>query len=83
MTITNQPSYPECCQRCHEAAGWPYSAGTCDRPGVIVVKLRCHKCGHEWSSEAPKAPTAQVSTWPRSDRKTTGRPQANGVTVRR
>jgi len=83
MTITNQPSYPECCPQCHEAAGWPYAAGTCERPGVIIVKLRCQKCSCEWSSEAPKAPIVQVSTWPRPDRRTTRQPQPNGVTTRR
>lgn len=83
MTITNQASYPECCPQCHEAAGWPYAAGTCERPGVIVVTLRCQHCSHEWASEAPKAPIVQVSVWPRPDRRTTRRPQANGATIRR
>jgi hypothetical protein len=47
----------------------PYSAGTCDRPGVIVVKLRCRECGHEWTGEAPKASMASVALWPKADRR--------------
>jgi hypothetical protein len=65
-----KPTYPESCPKCEAANGWPYSAGTCDRPGVIVVKLRCQACGHEWSGEAPKAPMASVGLWPkRPDRR--------------
>ena len=69
MDGTKKPCYPESCPQCEAATGWPYSAGTCDRPGVIVVKLRCRSCGHEWSGEAPEAPIVQVALWPRRDRR--------------
>lgn len=66
---TTKALYPECCPQCQSATGWPYSAGTCDRPGVIVVKLRCQACAHEWTGEVPKAPVAAVRLWPRADRR--------------
>jgi hypothetical protein len=64
MSTTKKPFYPESCPECHGDTGWPYSAGTCDRPDVIRVKLRCQRCGHEWSGDAPDAPVA-VALWPR------------------
>jgi len=68
-----KPSYPHCCPQCQDQAGWPFSAGTCDRPGVIVVKLRCQKCGHEWSTDAPKPAMAPVTLWTkRPDRRRNG-----------
>ena len=62
---TKKPSYPDTCPLCESATGWPFSAGTCERPGVIVVKLRCQKCGHEWIADAPKPTMASVQLWPR------------------
>ncbi|HET9703323.1 MAG TPA: hypothetical protein VFP85_04760 [Vicinamibacterales bacterium] len=69
MNDTKNPSYPESCPKCCSSSGWPYSAGTCDRPGVITVKLRCQQCGHEWGTDAPKAPAASVTLLPRRDRR--------------
>jgi hypothetical protein len=69
MTTSAQPTYPACCPSCQEANGWPYSAGTCDRPGVIVVKLRCKVCQHEWTDDAPKAAAAIVAAWPAHERR--------------
>jgi hypothetical protein len=67
---TKTPSYPDSCPHCQNLTGWPVSAGTCDRPGVIVVKLRCQKCGREWIADAPKPVTAAVTSWlRRSDRR--------------
>jgi len=57
----NHPSYPEYCPHCSEAAGWPYAAGTCEKPDVIVVRLRCSKCNYEWRAEAQKAPLSTVT----------------------
>jgi len=64
MSTAKNPFYPEACPECRCDTGWPYSAGTCDRPGVIVVKLRCQSCGHEWTADAPKTDVA-VALWPR------------------
>jgi len=61
---TKKPPYPDNCPQCENTTGWPVSAGTCDRPGVIVVKLKCQQCGHEWVADAPKPASASVS-WPR------------------
>ena len=58
------PVYPANCPHCSQNSGWPFSAGTCDRPGVIVVKLRCGRCGHEWIADAPQSAMATVSLWP-------------------
>jgi hypothetical protein len=69
MNDTKKPSYPESCPKCRTASGWPYSAGTCDRPGVITVKLRCQQCGHEWGADAPKVTMASVTVLPRRDRR--------------
>jgi hypothetical protein len=69
MSTSNKPFYPESCPECRSKNGMPYSAGTCDRPGVIVVKLRCRECGHEWTGEAPKASMASVALWPKADRR--------------
>jgi hypothetical protein len=65
MSTTKKPYYPESCPKCQSDEGWPYSAGTCHRPGVIVVKLRCRACAHEWTGDAPKAPMSTVALWPR------------------
>jgi hypothetical protein len=46
--------YPAGCPACSDSAGWPYAAGTCDRPEVIVVKLKCRACGHTWTMETSK-----------------------------
>ena len=73
MNDTKDPSYPESCPKCRSSSGWPYSAGTCDRPGVITVKLRCQQCGHEWVTDAPKAPMASVTLLPRRDRRANSR----------
>jgi hypothetical protein len=43
--------YPERCPKCDAVAGWPYAAGTCDKPGVILVRLRCAKCEKEWAND--------------------------------
>jgi hypothetical protein len=47
----------------------PYAAGTCDKPEVILVQLRCRDCGHEWAAEAPKVPLSSFAVWPRRDRR--------------
>ena len=68
-----KPSYPHSCPMCKGVTGWPFSAGTCDRPGVIVIKLRCQKCGYEWMTDAPKPAMASVKLWPkRPDRRRNG-----------
>jgi len=64
-TAAKKPSYPDSCPQCQETTGWPFSAGTCDRPGVIVVKLRCQKCGHEWIADGPPPTMQSVTSWPR------------------
>jgi hypothetical protein len=74
MSTTNDSPYPERCPKCRAAAGLPYSAGTCERPGVILVKLRCQSCRHEWSSEAPPASADSVILSPRPDRRSARRP---------
>jgi hypothetical protein len=65
-----QAPYPADCPHCREAEGWPYSAGTCDRPGIIVVKLRCKKCDGEWIADAPKSVMATASYWPKRQNRT-------------
>jgi hypothetical protein len=65
MKTTTKPSYPACCPACQESKGWPYAAGTCDRPGVIVVKLRCGACNHEWRADGPPPAMAVAGLWPR------------------
>jgi hypothetical protein len=64
MNQTTMPVYPACCPQCHELKGWPFSAGTCDRPGVIVVRLRCGNCHNEWTADVPKPAMATVGAWP-------------------
>jgi hypothetical protein len=65
MDATTKPQYPACCPKCLEKNGWPYAAGTCDRPGVIVVKLRCGTCHTEWRADAPPPVMAVAGLWPR------------------
>lgn len=75
MSAMKHPFYPESCPECREATGWPYSAGTCERPDVIRVKLRCQNCGHEWAGDAPSAPVT-VALWPRRpDRRRANNPR--------
>ena len=70
MSLTQPPRYPECCPKCLQRSGLPFSAGTCERPDIITVKLRCQACGHEWTADAPKAPMSSVTLWhKRSDRR--------------
>ena len=72
MDATKHPSYPEQCPHCEAEAGWPFSAGTCERPGIIIVHVRCQHCGQAWISDAPKAPMASVTLWTkRPDRRRT------------
>lgn len=68
MMSAKKSAYPANCPQCHAVTGWPFSAGTCDRPGVIVVKLRCQDCGHEWSADAPKSTMASVGPLPNRTR---------------
>ena len=51
MSVIAMPLYPAVCHACKERDAWPYSAGTCERHEIIIVKLRCKSCGHEWTAE--------------------------------
>lgn len=64
MSAKKLPAYPATCPNCLEPSGWPFSAGTCERPEVIVVKLRCQVCTGEWTADAPKPAMAMAGYWP-------------------
>jgi hypothetical protein len=68
------PEYPATCPHCHDTKGWPFAAGTCERTNVIVVKLRCRECSHEWTADAPSSVMVAASFWPvRNSRRSSSR----------